>query len=85
MNKIPYIKRENRPEIDRILSCFETLNVGEMNYLITKLCRKFIDENGENYMAYNALVGVLECAKLELYRRKISNYEDVKIIENGDV
>jgi broad-specificity NMP kinase len=37
------------------------------------------------YHKYNAAVGVLECAKLELYRRLVSGYEDTKIIENGDV
>jgi hypothetical protein len=30
-------------------------------------------------------MGVLESAKLELYRRKIAPYEDDKIAENGDV
>jgi hypothetical protein len=31
------------------------------------------------------LIGMLECAKLELYRRSVANYEDEKILENGDV
>jgi len=30
-------------------------------------------------------VGVLECAKLELYRRIAAPYEDEKIVETGDV
>ena len=38
-----------------------------------------------NYALYNAVIGVLECAKMELYRRQISPYEDRKIAENGDV
>ena len=33
----------------------------------------------------NAAIGVLECAKLELYRRVVAMYEDGKIKENGDV
>ena len=33
----------------------------------------------------NAIIGALECAKLELYRRVAAPYEDDKIIENGDV
>lgn len=82
---MPYIKKQCRPEIDRILSCFDSLNEGEINYVITKICREYIIEHGESYVNYNALVGILECAKLELYRRKVSNYEDLKIIENGDV
>lgn len=31
------------------------------------------------------MVGVLECAKLEAYRRIASPHEDKKIDENGDV
>jgi len=37
------------------------------------------------YDDYNTLIGVLENIKLELYRRKIIPYEDIKIKENGDV
>ncbi len=34
---------------------------------------------------FNAVVGALECAKLELYRRMVAPYENGKIAENGDV
>jgi hypothetical protein len=33
----------------------------------------------------NEAIGVLECAKLELYRRVAAPYEDEKIAESGDV
>ena len=82
---MPYIRKEDRPEIDRILRVLRPLNVGELNYTITMLCKAYMEQNGESYKHYNDLIGVLECAKLELYRRKISIYEDVKITENGDV
>ena len=42
-------------------------------------------EGKVGYHHYNQLIGVLECAKLELYRRLIAPYEDVKIIDDGDV
>jgi len=82
---MPYIRKSQRISIDRVLECLDSFNEGEFNYIITKLCRRYIDKNGENYKNYNALIGVLECAKLELYRRKISIYEDAKRIENGEV
>jgi hypothetical protein len=41
--------------------------------------------NGENYQHFNDVLGALEGAKLELYRRRIAPYEDTKIVENGDV
>lgn len=31
------------------------------------------------------VLGMLECCKMELYRRHVAPYEDEKIIENGDV
>jgi hypothetical protein len=60
---------------------------GTLNYIITRLCDYWTkDIDGEsNYERYNAVIGVLECAKQELYRRQIAPYEDKKCEENGDV
>lgn len=62
-------------------------NVGELNYEITRLVDWFLKQRpgGLNYENLNAVVGVLECAKLELYRRLAAPYEDQKIQQNGDV
>jgi broad-specificity NMP kinase len=60
-------------------------NSGELNYLITSIIHEYLSMEHESYSAYNEVIGVLECAKLELYRRKVSPYEDEKIKENGDV
>ena len=60
---------------------------GTLNYIITRLCdywTKDIDGKA-NYERYNAVIGVLECVKQELYRRQIAPYEDEKCEENGDV
>ena len=43
------------------------------------------DKRVISYRNINELIGVLECAKLELYRRVASPYEDEKIQSNGDV
>ena len=37
------------------------------------------------YADINELIGALECAKLEFYRRKAAPYEDKKAVENGDL
>lgn len=60
---------------------------GELNYLITILLGRYLHSYGENpkYADYNEVIGVLECVKLELYRRAISKYEDEKRAANGDV
>lgn len=59
---------------------------GQLNYAITALLNRYIaDRHGVTYGTVNEIVGVLECAKLELYRRVAAPYEDRKCAENGDV
>lgn len=58
---------------------------GVLNYCISALLNKVLKTNGVSYRNINDLIGVLECAKLELYRRVASPYEDEKIQSNGDV
>lgn len=89
---MPYIKKEKRdfflPIINEIEHCFvckEDIKQGDLNYLITYLCNKYINIKGINYKYLNDVMGVLESAKQEFYRRKVAPYEDRKIQENGDV
>ena len=56
--------------------------VGDMNYLITQM---LLQTKPQKYADYNAIIGMLECCKLEFYRKAVSVYEDEKIKENGDV
>lgn len=59
---------------------------GELNYLITLLCMSYLEGDAEpSYGRLNEVVGVLECAKLEFYRRIVADYEEDKMEENGDV
>ena len=83
---MPYITKTDRKKFDDLLKQLQKFNnIGEVNYLITMICDKYVKDRGERYQHYNDTIGVLECAKLELYRRKVSKYEDVKIEENGDI
>lgn len=84
---MPYILKHERNEIDINVdinagTCY---TAGQLNYAITRLLKQYIRIKGENYQTYNDCMGVLEGAKLELYRRRIAGYEDTKIISNGDV
>lgn len=86
---MPYIKSKQK---DRFASLDVALeintvftNPGELNWLLTKCCLSYLNSKEENYQTYNDIIGVLECCKLEMYRRKIAKYEDKKIAENGDV
>lgn len=78
---MPYI---TRPDIYR-LDVESPKTSGELNYKFTEIVNEYIVVNGLNYQHINDVIGALEGAKLEFYRRIVSNYEDKKMNENGDV
>lgn len=91
---MPYIKKEQRERIlldrtsDHTVKYIDMRFIhlsGELNYAITELLNYWLIKNGVNYTEINTLIGVLECAKQELYRRIASPYEDEKKKQNGDV
>jgi len=87
---LPYIKSEKRKKYEKIIQ--ELVGIlkslppeevdGDLNYVVTKLLKKVYPLR---YYHINKDVGVLECIKLEFYRRVAAPYEDVKIKESGDV
>lgn len=79
---MPYIKQEDREALNNHDD--EPQNAGELNYMITVMIQEYLGSK-PNYQRFNETIGVLECAKLELYRRMVAPYEDKKIEENGDV
>jgi len=76
---MPYIKQDART---RAQAAPET--AGELNYALTMLVKRFLGK-APNYQRFNDAIGALEGCKLELYRRTVAPYEDIKIRENGDV
>lgn len=85
---MPYIANSEKEKIDKgfvALHLSELNNAGSLNYAIHQVIAQYISQNKEDYQTYNDIVGVLDCAKMELYRRLISEYEDKKISKNDDV
>jgi len=84
---MPYIDKESKDDFKYKISyagrSIET--PGELNYMITKIVNDYIASHGKSYAILNEVIGALECSKLELYRRIIAPYEDIKIDQNGDV
>lgn len=80
---MPYINRDRRDDLD--FGQGSAAVPGELNYEITALVDGYILNHGLNYQTINDIVGALEGAKLEFYRRVAAPYEDRKIKENGDV
>jgi hypothetical protein len=87
---LPYIKSESRVKyekvLDELIGILKSLPVdevdGELNYVVTKILKQIYPVR---YFQINKAIGVLECVKLEFYRRVAATYEDKKIRESGDV
>lgn len=84
---MPYVTSEARRRLD---AGDAPRNAGELNYALTRmvdayLLRQARDAGRVRYSHLNEAIGVLECAKLELYRRVAAPYEDDKKTESGDV
>ena len=79
---MPYINRVRRAQIQ---SGESPKTPGELNYSITLEILDYCLGKDLSYQLINDIVGALEGAKLEFYRRVAVPYEDKKILENGDV
>jgi hypothetical protein len=78
---MPYLTNELREKV----AFFGSRTSGELNYTITMAIRNHLKDNGLSYSTLNDILGALEGAKLEFYRRVVVPYEDQKKKENGDV
>lgn len=91
---MPYINQEKRnalnPAIEQVLDALRQLESddpsnnteGNLNYLITTL---LVRVYAQSYRDINDAVGMLECCKMEFYRKLAAPYEDQKEFENGPV
>lgn len=77
---MPYIPKSERNK------AFEGVypNAGTLNYALHQMINLYFEQNNRNYQTINDVIGVLECAKMELYRRMGAEYEQIKILQNGD-
>ncbi len=89
---MPYIKTERRNKIAPVVHGSHARvesqyieNAGDLNYAFTVLAIDYIKRLGLNYQNINDIVGALDGAKAEFQRRLVSNYEDQKIEESGDI
>jgi hypothetical protein len=79
---VPYIKESRR---DALENGDDIKTPGELNYSFTNLINQYLSNKKVDYQTINDIVGALEGAKLEFYRRIATPYEAIKIEENGDV
>lgn len=81
---MPYIKDARRDELS-YAGPYGMTCPGELNYKITMLLIDYLNTHDLKYQTINDIMGALEGAKAEFYRRVAAPYEDKKIVENGDV
>lgn len=81
---MPYIKQEYREAL-RPRTKDVPESTGELNFQITCLLYDYMRVHGRNYKVMNDIIGAIEGAKLEFYRRKVAPYEDQMIKVNGDL
>lgn len=92
---MPYITPKQREIYDNlILKLYIELSdnnipTGDINYIITRFLHYVLDDIRQrydsNYSGINEIIGVLECAKMELYRAIAGPYEEKKRRENGPI
>jgi len=82
---MPYIVRSRRKVLDKKLKPLikELQSGGECCYAIVRILECLLPSLCYSHIA--GAIGVLETAKLELYRRVAAPYEDHKLKESGDV
>jgi hypothetical protein len=79
---MPYIEGYKRVSLEPSVTAGSS---GELNFVITQVIKDYLRFNGLDYDSINDVLGALEGAKLEFYRRVAVPYENGKMSENGDV
>ena len=95
---MPYISNDKRSILDSHIDSLyhelvgleadddENNMEGNLNYLLTRLLMMvYGDKNSTRYAQINDAIGMLECCKMEFYRKVAAPYEDQKEFENGEV
>ena len=80
---MPYIKQERREGLGFL--DFYPENSGELNFVLTSIVIRYLENHGLEYKTCNDIVGALENCRHEFQRRIQDPYEDKKIQDNGDV
>ena len=81
---MPYLHENHRRDLLENLDAWP-LDAADLNFLICRLADRMLARRGVTYARLNEVIGAIECAKQEIYRRIAAPYEDTKLKENGDV
>lgn len=82
---MPYIEKNRRPTMNRVVNLMEQLDVkadGDLNYALFAFCKRCIKPSYNNYKNF---CGELRQCVTEIERKLLAPYEDEKEKENGTV
>lgn len=82
---MPYIEQQKRRNLDEIVELMKRKDIvanGDLNYILFAFCKRHVIPSYNNYKNFCGELG--ECV-IEIRRRLLADYENRKIIENGDV
>ena len=85
---MPYINQADRnrmEEVEHSLVESGIVNAGELQYVIALAIREYMETHPFRYQTMNDVLGALNGANLEFYRRYVAPYEDKAIRKNGDI
>jgi len=79
---MPYIDPDSRPKIATTIPT--GLSQGDVTFIVVDIMDQWLG-SVLSYDRICAAIGILECSKLEIYRKLAGPYEDRKEIANGTV
>jgi len=85
---MPYIKFNEKMKFDKLLNKLgkqDISNTGQLNYILTRVILLYLKQHGAKYATVNDILGALDGCSKEFYRRFVSEYENIKAQDNGDV
>ncbi len=84
---MPYITQTRRDLLDPAINDLGDYmqDVGDLNYIITRLTLHLLMREGLSYENINNTLGTAQLSFNEMYRRIAAEYEDFKLRENGDL
>lgn len=86
---MPYIKTHLRPQYEELVCLLteklRTMESGDFNYVIFAAVKRLLDHTGKSYTRIRDVRAELAECRDEIKRRFLDEYEDSKILENGDV
>lgn len=82
---MPYIPQDRRHAVGvDVDNNSPAASAGELNFQLTEVLIGYVKRHN-NYQGINDVIGALEAAKMEFYRRWVVPYEEFKMHVNGDV